>query len=91
MSTPTRIDTDKEMHSLYSRLDSALIHEAALQKELEALKFAAANVIVEGDALQRRLTDAEHYVQKMIYCSRGQDSIAAGYLANILDVIRGNK
>lgn len=79
------------MHSLYSRLDSALIHEAALQKELAALKVAAANVIVEGDALQQRLTDAECFVQKMIDCSKGQDSIASGYLSDILDVIKGDK
>lgn len=33
--------------------------EAALREELAALKVAAANVIVEGDALQQRLTAAE--------------------------------
>lgn len=45
----------------------------------------------ENDDLQQRLTVAERYVQKMIDCSQGQDSIATGYLAEILDAIKGNK
>ena len=43
------------------------------------------------DALQRRLTEAESFVQKMVDCTKGQDSIATGYLSDILDVLKGNK
>lgn len=38
--------------------------EDALREELAALKVAAANVIVEGDALQQRLTAAEKLLQR---------------------------
>lgn len=43
------------------------------------------------DAILKRLTDAENFVQKMVDCTKGQDSIATGYLSDILDMIKGNK
>lgn len=43
------------------------------------------------DAILKRLTDAENFVQKMVDCTKGQDSVATGYLSDILDVIKGNK
>lgn len=43
------------------------------------------------DAIHKRLTDAEKFVQKMVDCTKGQDSIATGYLSDILDVVKGNK
>ena len=41
--------------------------------------------------LERRLSETEEFVNKMVYCTKGQDSIATGYLSDILDVIKGNK
>ena len=41
--------------------------------------------------LERRLSEAEEFLNKMVYCTKGQDSIATGYLSDILDVIKGNK
>ena len=38
----------------------------------------------KSKALQQRLTVAEQLVQKMVDCSKGQDSIATGYLSDIL-------
>ena len=43
----------------------------------------------ERAALQQRLTATEQFVQKMVDCSKNQDSIATGYLSDILDVIKG--
>lgn len=56
----------------------------SFQVELEAIK-------AEHDALQQRLTDAENFLQKMVDCTKGQDSVATGYLSDILDVLKGNK
>ena len=39
--------------------------------------------------IQQRLTLAEQFVQKLIDCTKNQDSIATGYLSDILDVIKG--
>ena len=41
--------------------------------------------------LERRLSETEEFLNKMVYCTKGQDSIATGYLSDILDVIKGNK
>lgn len=50
------------------------------------------NVLLKKhEAMQKRLADAEIFVQKMVDCSKGQDSIATGYLSDILDVIKGKK
>lgn len=60
--------------------------EAALREELEALRESyeamrdRKNSIVD---LQQRLTVAEQFVQKLVDCSKGQDSIATGYLSDI--------
>lgn len=45
--------------------DAALAREAALREELARLKVAAENVIVEGDALQQRLTVAEQRLSQV--------------------------
>lgn len=41
--------------------------------------------------LERRLSETEEFLNKMVYCTKGQDSIATGYLSDILDVLKGNK
>ena len=41
--------------------------------------------------IERRLSETEEFLNKMVYCTKGQDSIATGYLSDILDVIKGNK
>lgn len=43
----------------------------------------------EYDEVCERLTAAEQFVQKLIDCAKNQDSIATGYLSDILDVIKG--
>lgn len=43
----------------------------------------------ELDSIRGRLNAAEQFVQKMVDCTKGQDSIATGYLSDILDVIKG--
>lgn len=47
-----------------------------------------ATLEMERDALQQRLTVAEQFVQKLVDCSKGQDSIATGYLSDILDSLK---
>lgn len=41
--------------------------------------------------LERRLSETEEFLNKMVYCTKGQDSIATGYLSDILGVLKGNK
>lgn len=43
----------------------------------------------EYDEVCERLTAAEQFVRKLIDCAKNQDSIATGYLSDILDVIKG--
>ena len=56
----------------------------ALQQRLTVADQMAAE-------LERRLSETEEFLNKMVYCTKGQDSIATGYLSDILDVIKGNK
>lgn len=44
-----------------------------------------------GDALQRRLAVAEQFVQRLVDCSKGNDSIATSYLADILATFKPAK
>ena len=75
------------------RRESALREElatsrTAFKEELDGVKYTRRKFRQERDALQQRLTDAERYVQKMVDCSQGQDSIATGYLADILGKLK---
>ena len=45
-------------------------------------------VTAERDALQQRLTVAEQRVQRMVDCSKGKDSVATGYLSDILALLK---
>lgn len=49
------------------------------------------DVVAKVSELKRRLSEAEEFLNKMVYCTKGQDSIATGYLSDILDVLKGNK
>lgn len=49
------------------------------------------DVVLRIAELERRLSETEEFLNKMVYCTKGQDSIATGYLSDILDVIKGNK
>lgn len=59
------------------------------EKEMKAKARGQRDVqtIRAGD-LQQRLTVADQYVQRLIDCSKGKDSIATGYLSDILDVLK---
>lgn len=64
---------------------------ANMWKEQERLRCVQlTDVGKERDDLQQRLTISEKYVQRLVNCSKNQDSIATGYLSDILDVIKGN-
>lgn len=84
-----------------ANLDAALGREAALREELESIKASvdgydspehAAQVADElghqCNILQQRLTVAEQRVQRMVECSKGQDSVATGYLSDILALLK---
>lgn len=49
------------------------------------------DVVAKVSELERRLSETEEFLNKMVYCTKGQDSIATGYLSDILDVLKGNK
>lgn len=68
-----------------------------LQEELQVANNACSiltdltkTISAEKHDLQQCLTVAEQFVQKLINSSKNQDSIATGYLSDILDVINGN-
>ena len=46
------------------------------------------NLGSDYDALQQRLNVAEQRVQRMVDCSKGQDSVATGYLSDILTLLK---
>ena len=81
--------------------DQRKVQLVALMEELESIKASvdgyespehAAKVADElghqCNVLQQRLTVAEKLVQKLVDCSKGQDSIATGYLSDILDSLK---
>ena len=49
------------------------------------------DVVSKVSELERRLFETEEFLNKMVYCTKGKDSIATGYLSDILDVLKGNK
>ena len=49
------------------------------------------DLVLKVAELERRLSETEEFLNKMVYCTKGQDSIATGYLSDILDVLKGNK
>lgn len=49
------------------------------------------DVVAKVSELERRISETEEFLNKMVYCTKGQDSIATGYLSDILDVLKGNK
>lgn len=49
------------------------------------------DVVLRIAELERSLSETEEFLNKMVYCTKGQDSIATGYLSDILDVLKGNK
>lgn len=49
------------------------------------------DVVAKAADLERRLSETEAFLNKMVYCTKGQDSIATGYLSDILDVLKGKK
>lgn len=49
------------------------------------------DLVLKVAELERRLSETEEFLNKMVYCAKVQDSIATGYLSDILDVLKGNK
>ena len=49
------------------------------------------DLVLKVAELERRISETEAFLNKMVYCTKGQDSIATGYLSDILDVLKGNK
>lgn len=71
-----------------SKLNAALAREAALREELYQAKEARDAEMLNGVRTQQRLTVAEQQVQRMVDCSKGQDSVATGYLSDILALLK---
>ena len=49
------------------------------------------DLVLKVAELERRISETEAFLNKMVYSTKGQDSIATGYLSDILDVLKGNK
>lgn len=62
--------------------------EEVYAKSVAETQLLISNLYLETEDLQQRLTVAEQFVKKMIDCSKGQDSIATGYLSDILDALK---
>lgn len=82
--------------------DAALALEAALREELDTVRDLhtkqccvfcndTGNLRSAHKALQQRLTVAERFVQRLIDCSKGYDSVAKGYLNDILTALKPSK
>ena len=89
-----KIDKDKVVLKLQEELQRV---NSAFNDLASCVGFSKTRLDQTGDSpmdcanqLQQRLTTAEKYVQRLVNCSKNQDSIATGYLSDILDVIKGN-
>lgn len=71
-----------------ANLDAALGREAALRESLTDKREEYNKLCDRYYALQHRLTVAEQRVQRMVECSKGQDSVATGYLSDIIALLK---
>lgn len=71
-------------------IENLTAHEAALRNDVLTLEKGGQLIVRDMHDYRQRLTDAEKFVQKMVDCTKGQHSVATGYLSDILDVIKGN-
>lgn len=78
----------KKYEDVVAERDAALAREAALREELANTQELAGLNAKLALALQQRLTGAEQRVQRMVDCSNGQDSVATGYLSDILALLK---
>lgn len=70
--------------------EASLREELSMERNITTGQRKSLDVCAEQiNTLQKRLTVAEQFVQRMADCSKNQDSIATGYLSDILDVIKG--
>lgn len=72
-------------------LEAGLRREVLAKEESKEHLSVVLDQRVKIDDLQQRLVYAREYVQKIAYSAKGQDSIATGYLSDILDVLGGKK
>ena len=49
------------------------------------------DLVLKVAELEQRLSETEEFLNKMVCCTKGQDSIATGYLSDILDVLKGSQ
>lgn len=96
-----RADRDDDAKTFNLALEKLQRNEAELREELDKVRDLhsqqccvfcndTGNLRSVNAELQQRLTVAEQFVQKMVDCTKGQDSVATGYLSDILDMIKGN-
>lgn len=94
-----REENERLKSESFEELYNAVIDDRdAMREELAEIKVAAANVIVEGDALQQRLTAAEQRNEALVKLLRDieatmdaqEDSVSLGYdvECRMADVLR---
>lgn len=62
--------------------------EAVLRNDVLTLEKGGQLIVRDMHEYRQRLTVAEQRVQRMVDCSKGQDSIATGYLSDILALLK---
>lgn len=90
-----RVVLAKHYDAALSREDALRVELATIYSDRDAEKEMKAKARDQRDVqtiraceLQQRLTVAEQRVQRMVDCSKGQDSIATGYLSDILALLK---
>lgn len=70
--------------------EATLRSDRDAEKEMKAKARSQRDVqTIRAGGLQTRLQSVQKYVEKLIDQSKNQDSVATGYLSDILDVIKG--
>lgn len=66
------------------RADTAEAELAIIRPERNLYKASSEALEDQWNAAERRIADGIAYVQRLVNCSKNQDSVATGYLSDIL-------
>lgn len=69
------------------RADTAEAELAIIRPERDLYKASSEALEDQWNAAEKRIADGIAYVQKLVDCSKNQDSVATGYLSDILSAL----
>jgi uncharacterized protein YhaN len=79
--------TEQELDAQRLRADTAEAELAIIRPERDLYKASSEALEDQWNAAEKRIADGIAYVQKLVDCSKNQDSVATGYLSDILSAL----